>query len=407
MADPPRNMEVRGGQGHAFGDYNTIYNYFQASQNRLIAIKAISFLALIESKTRDFVGRRFVFDAIDDFIRRNDSGYLVISGEPGIGKTALMAQLVKTRGYPHHFNVSQDNIRSTEQFLESACAQLIARYQLPYKQFPEGVSRDNSFLGKLLQEAAAAPERRPVVLLVDALDEAERDRLATRNNLLYLPSSLPKGVYLIVTTRPLSDLRLSVDPPPQHLFLQPDSSGNLADIRAYIKTFLQHEPALQRRIKRWEISPATFINKLVRKSEGNFIFLRFVLPAIAAGKFKHGTVEDLPQGLQNYYQDHWRQIQASVGAEFSTIYAPVVCVLAVALEPVSVQQVAQWTKLPPAKVLSAVRIWREFLEEHQSGPETRYRLYHTSFKDFLERQVKLEQYDVLIYELYLKNLKLK
>ncbi len=408
MANPASSdrVNVYGGQGQVIGEHNRIYNYFQAPQNRVIATKAISFLALIASKTENFIGRQFVFTALDDFLRSNPSGYFVISGEPGIGKTALMAQLVKTRGYAHHFNVSQDNIRSPAQFIEGACAQLIARYSLPYHQFPEDVSRDNSFLVKLLQEAAADPRRRPVVLLVDALDEAERDNLAVRTNVLYLPHSLPEGAYMVVTTRPLDDLRVDVDRR-QELFLEPNSSGNQADIRTYIESFLSQEHALQDRLGGWGVSPSTFIQKLIHKSQGNFIYLRFVLPAIAAGKFMRGTIDELPQGLQNYYKGHWRQMQAAVGADFSSIYSPVVCVLAVAREPVSVHQIARWVNLSPSKVQDAVRRWREFLEEEPSGGETRYRVYHTSFKDFLRQEVTLAQYDVMISESYLRNLDLE
>ena len=56
----------------------------------------INFDTLIAEKTNGFVGRQFVFDALDAFLSEEKSGYFVIWGEPGIGKTALMGQLVKT-----------------------------------------------------------------------------------------------------------------------------------------------------------------------------------------------------------------------------------------------------------------------------------------------------------------------
>jgi hypothetical protein len=401
-----RNVTVQGGQGPVIGEHNRIYQFFQAQQNRSLASKATSFIALIQEKTANFVGRQFVFDALDGFLRDSTSGYFVITGEPGIGKTALMAQIVKARGYPHHFNVSQDNIRSPAQFLESACAQMIARYNLPYKQLPEDAGRDSSFLSKLLVEAAADEKRRPVVLLVDALDEAERETLGVRANILFLPRALPQGAYLVVTTRPLDDLQLQVERR-QDLLLDPDSSGNKGDISAYIENYLSQDARLQERLSSWRTSPAQFVSKMAQKSQGNFIYLRFVLPDISAGKFVRGMIEELPQGLQEYYKAHWRQMKAAVGTEFETYYAPVVCVLAVAREPVSVELVGRWTGLPLPKIQAAVRQWREFLKEENSHGEPRYRVYHTSFKDFLEKQVSLEQYDVLVYRSYLDKLDLE
>jgi hypothetical protein len=401
-------VEVHGGAGHVIGEHNRIYNYFQAPQNRSIASKAIHFLALIERKTENFVGRQFVFDALDDFLSRNPSGYFVISGEPGIGKTALMAQLVKSRGYPHHFNVSQNNIRSPAQFLENACAQLVARYNLELEnnQLPDDTARDSSTLLKLLGEAAKIPANRPVVLLVDALDEAEREALGIRANVLYLPWELPHGAYIVATTRPLDDLHLEAERR-QDLFLEPDSAGNLADICSYIEDYLRREPGLRQRLADLGKSPAEFMQELTPASEGNFIYLRFVLPAITAGRFVHGRFIELPQGLQQYYKAHWRQMQATVGGEFAEVYAPVVCVLAVARQPESVERIARWTGLPGVKIQAALRQWHEFLEMDQSGGYTRYRVYHTSFKDFLDQQVRLEHYNELIADAYLKNLDLK
>ena len=60
---------------------------------------------LIEEKTTDFVGRQFVFDAVSRFTDSHPRGYFFIRGDPGIGKTALAAYLVKTNGYIHHFNI--------------------------------------------------------------------------------------------------------------------------------------------------------------------------------------------------------------------------------------------------------------------------------------------------------------
>ena len=91
---------------------------------------AIDFSAFIADKTMGFVGRRFVFDAIDAFLGQAPCGYFVLRGEPGIGKSAIMAQLAKTRQYPHHFNIASEGIGSAKQFFLNASAQLIAQHRL-------------------------------------------------------------------------------------------------------------------------------------------------------------------------------------------------------------------------------------------------------------------------------------
>jgi hypothetical protein len=44
----------------------------------------------VDDRTRSFVGREFVFSAVDYALRDQSfrSGYIVLQGEPGIGKTA-------------------------------------------------------------------------------------------------------------------------------------------------------------------------------------------------------------------------------------------------------------------------------------------------------------------------------
>jgi hypothetical protein len=76
----------------------------------------------ISEKTHDFVGRQFVFDAITHFTETHSCGYFFVQGDPGIGKSALVAQLVKTHGCVHHFNIRSEGINKAETFLHNICA---------------------------------------------------------------------------------------------------------------------------------------------------------------------------------------------------------------------------------------------------------------------------------------------
>ncbi|MGB3061521.1 MAG: ATP-binding protein [Anaerolineae bacterium] len=384
-ADPTTSkysVTIKDARGIVIGGHNTIYPTFLSDQYAPLAHKLITFTTLIEEKSQGFVGRRFVFDALDQFMERTPAGYFIVKGEAGIGKSALMAHLVQAGQYVHHFVVSTQGINRADQFLENICAQLIARYKLDRPAWlPPEASRDSAFLSALLQEVSeglAAGEQ--VLILVDALDEVDW-RGRTGENVLLLPPALPPGVFVAVTMRRKEGLPLQVDRS-QIFYLDPDSDANREDVRAYIRQFAQRE-VMQPSLSAWGTTVEAFVKTMLAKSEGNFMYLRYVLPAIERGEFRHGTLAELPQGLKDYYERHWRQIRAIDEDRWVDYRQPVICFLAMAQEPVTVWQIASWAKLKPARVLSAIRDWREFLDEDPVAGVMRYRIYHQSFQDFL------------------------
>jgi hypothetical protein len=356
---------------------------------------------LVEERTRRFVGRDFIFQAIDQHLQDQEftSGYILIRGEPGIGKTSLAAHLVKTRGFVHHFNIATQNIRTVQNFLYDVCAQLIVRYQLEHDRVPEEAASDSAFLSQLLAEAAAKQENLPVILLVDALDEAEQFGLGSLANHLYLPQTLPEGVYFILTSREQVNYRLLVDRR-QDIYLSDDDPQNIADIGRYIVDFIQeHQEVMETRIRQWGLEPGDFVEQLAEKSQGNFMYLVHVLQDIRAARLTEENLDnlaDLPLGLQEYYSRHWEVMRADDPDRFDRLYEPVVCVLAAVREPVTVDKVVGWTKLSRSQVKGVINEWRQFLNEEKGQGELLYRVYHTSFQDFLQEEVGLERFHNMI-----------
>jgi hypothetical protein len=365
----------------------------QTKSNRQPSKHIINFDTLIAEKTKDFVGRQFVFDALDSFLSEEKSGYFVIRGEPGIGKSALMGQLVKTRNFIHHFNVIQQNIRLPELFLANVCAQLIERYKLDLK-IPDEPMGSSVLLEQCLHQVASNKANHPIVIALDSLDEAEWRLLPPRVNVHFLPPILPEGVYVVVTTRPDRDIPLQVVSR-LDLDIEPDLEGNLLDIRAYLENYANRSE-MQERLSGWKITNTDFVNELLQKSQGNFMYLRYVLPAVESGKLGRGGVGELPKGLEDYYRSHWAQMKEEVGGDFKGTHEKVICVLAVMTEPVSLDEVSDWTKIERRKVQLIVRAWEPFLLESTSNQEQLYRLYHASFADFLAKQVDLRNYSELV-----------
>jgi hypothetical protein len=364
---------------------------------------ASPFQWLIDAKTANFVGRDYVFQAIDAAIAdpKFRSGYIVVRGEPGIGKTALLAQLVKTRGYVHHFNIRSARLNTPDEFIRQVCAQLNARYELDQPPLPSGSIANSRILIEHLTEAVGRAPDKKLVVLVDALDEADLDSTAGGANRLYLPNTLPNGVNVVVTTRPEDDLRLTAGSQTD-IYLKDTDPQNIADVTRYIRNYLTaNATEMGPRIRAWGTSEDDFIKALVDRSEGNFQYLVYILADIRTGELTKDTIdriEHLPVGLDGYYKLHWRLMEERAGARFEHQHKPIVCLLGVVREPVTPAMLAEWTKrwapVSEPQVIEVLRDWLQFLNE-EGG---RYRIYHASFGDFLHKKVSLAEYDARITE---------
>ena len=401
MTEQRKDVEVSGGKGVVVGDYATVFQSFGEDKRPVSSfIRSAQFCSLVDERTKDFVGREFIFDGIQQALAGGEfaSGYLLIRGEPGIGKTAIAAMLVLRGSYVHHFNIAPENIRSPRQFLENVCAQLIVRYGLDHPRLPSQAGEDSGFLSQLLTEAADRARQHgqlPVVVVVDALDEAEDTGLLPSANRLYLPRALPAGVFFVLTTREEADYRLDVDNETE-IWLRDDDPANERDVARYIETFIEaHPQVLRERIQAWDLAPAAFVTELTKLSEGNFMYLVYVLPEIAAGRLNRQTVggiSGLPRGLTGYYRRHWRDMKDADPDSFSTLQRPVLCFLAISREPVTIPQLMEWTHLDPGDIKSVIADWREFLNEDPDKQPPRYRIYHRSFAEFLDDEENLRWY---------------
>ncbi len=360
----------------------------------------------IQEKTHDFVGRQFVFDAVTHFTDTYPRGYFFIRGDPGIGKSALAAQMVKTHGYVHHFNIRSEGINKTETFLRNICAQLIVIYQLNHSFLPPEATQDAGFLNRLLEEVSEklGPEGK-VIIVVDALDEVDRLGLPQGVNSLYLPVTMPRGIYVIVTMRKIPvDLRIDCEW--DTLDVENDSAGNIADIREYIKLAVER-PGIKSYIIAQGITNEFFIDHLAEKSEGNFMYLHYVLPEIEHGAYKDFKLEALPAGLQNYYEDHWRRMRGQDEESWFNYKLPVIMALTVVKEPVSIDLIADFSKVQERpRIREVLQEWGQFLHEeevpYEGSLQKRYHVYHASFHDFIAKKEEVKDERVSLKEAHKK-----
>ncbi|HET9894563.1 MAG TPA: AAA family ATPase [Streptosporangiaceae bacterium] len=360
------------------------------ARNGSLAADVTDFTALIDEHTEEFVGRRRFGERLwatlddDDF----GSGYLFVHGEPGIGKTALLAKLVRERDLIHHFNSVLIGITSREHFLRNVCAQLILRYELSDERLPADATSHSGVLLDLLSRAAARSDQ--VLVAIDAIDEA----VAAENaeNRLFLPPSLPPGVFFVVTMRDPEDVELYVDEP-RHLPLLEADAENQADVREYIAAFLKrHRRAMSRRLGELGVRETDFAETLADRSEGNFMYLRHVLRGVRYGTLggldPDGT-DQLPRGLRAYYAYLEKQLLRRTGNDPEKELA-ILGVLAAWPSPLTRRRLARFAGENTTVAGAVLRRWSPFLNEVRSGQEPAYALYHASFRDYLAERLPMD-----------------
>jgi len=150
-------------------------------------------------RTRLFVGRDETLVRVLAYVRTAAGKMLVVSGEPGSGKSALLAEAARRcrEAWPQalvlpHFIGAAPGSAVPQATVRALCGAL---QPAAGDDTPPPADRETLYahFTALLAKAARAA---PVVLFIDALDQLDIPDIA------WLPSALPAGVALVVSTLP-------------------------------------------------------------------------------------------------------------------------------------------------------------------------------------------------------------
>ncbi|MFB8791352.1 MAG: NACHT domain protein [Potamolinea sp.] len=346
-----------------------------------------AFQALIQRKIEKFCGRKFVFQRFAQFLENHPKGYFTVLGDAGMGKSAIAAKYVYDNHPICYFNVLVERNNTPEMFLESIRGQLINRYRLE--------NAEKACLADLLAKVAQKlGDGERLVLVVDALDEVEQ--VTGPENILYLPKTLPDGVYFLLTRRPYEPgkKRLYTEGVSmEELDLKKTENQQLSreDVKEYIHLFLNHDREYQDALHKWigerNYTTDYFVEQVADKSQNNFMYLSYVLPAIAKGDYQDLGLKDLPEGLQQYYQNHW--VRMKMETQRQEIMVIVLFIFVSIGTPISCEMIAGMAGKDEYDVKVVLDEWTEYLNPQEIEGDSCYTIYHASFRDFLKEKAAL------------------
>jgi hypothetical protein len=354
------------------------------------------FKSLIREKTEGFVGRDYVFVEIEDFIEKQSCGYIIIEGDPGVGKTSILAEYFRRTGSIAFFNVASEGINQTSQFLESLSSQINARYKLSALSVPPDAKEHGPFLRRLLDDSSSLLKADKLVILVDALDEVDTSGLPGTANVLYLPTYVPERVYFVASVRSRApDVRLTVQAPIRPIDLMSYSSESSRDAAEYIRRYAGR-PAVRDWIGAQGLALEDLVAGLVSRSENNFMYLRYVLSDIERGLYGDRRLEKLPTGLESYYEDHWERMGMTTRTPPLQVKLKLIYILCEVRRPISRHLLEYFSDEDELTVQLVINEWGPFLHCYQVHNELRYAIYHASFRDFLHRKKIIDLREIRI-----------
>jgi len=363
------------------------------------------FAAFLDEKRRGFCGRQWLFDEIDAWRAASQERALLITGDPGIGKSAMVAELVhrnpggQVLAY-HCCRADTPATLSPGLFIRSVAAMIASKLEGYAAQLEDPViaealgeatcSRDpaSSLEAGILTplQKLPAPAAGARYLLIDALDEALLlrstearltivDVLASRLNLV------PPWLRVVATTRKERDV-LDRLRGLRAREIRAEEPRNLEDISRYLALRLQ-SPNLAERLATSGMPTERMVHLLREKSAGNFLYLQQALEGIERDQYQFSQLETLPPGLFGLYLSFFeRHFPDDVSFERP---CQLLQVVVAAREPLTKEQLAKATGLTEEDELpTLLRRLAIYLPQRQ-GPDgaPRYALYHKSLADWL------------------------
>ncbi len=288
------------------------------------------FTSYLNSRRQNLCGREWLFDDLDVWRKAPGERALIITGDPGAGKTAIVAELIhrnpgnQVLGF-HCCIADTPKTLDPGVFVRSLVAMIASKLEAyaailgdptVLSALDEAMTSEDpesAFERGILSplEGVHAPADGVRYILVDGLDEALAliQRKAGPTIVDVLASRierLPAWLRLVVTSRKEAEVlerfsRLRVR------MLDSQDPRNLDDIRRFVALRLE-EPALGARLATSGITTQAASEILLRKCEGNFLYVQQALEGIERDTSGFDELKTLPPGLSGLYRAFFTRI---------------------------------------------------------------------------------------------------
>jgi energy-coupling factor transporter ATP-binding protein EcfA2 len=407
----------------------------------------------IARRAQSFTGRLWVVDEVIDWLDRRSERFLLITGEPGSGKTALAAWLAGAGPRPEeatarqklervdkawtaaHFCVAEDQRGTLHpgRFAQSLASQLSGRFDhygvaviqrvAPSIDIHQEVRENwgnvigaqigtliinndnvddiyNAAVREPLEELLKLQPGLDVLILVDALDEAQTFYQPNQPNIVTLlagSGDLPEGVRFVLTGRNEPKVTERFRQARRLDLSSQDEARSRAydqDIRNYVEQRLAHD-AMKSHLAAIQSTEA-IKDSLVQQAAGNFLYVKFLLDGVANDHHSLTDVVGLPHGLYGVYRTYMNRlvpemVQNNRSELWEKELQPLLGSLSVATPAAPREALPEWLGQSESLVKSRLNEIRQITED-VSAVELDERLHHRLYHRSMAEFLAADRY---------------
>lgn len=337
------------------------------------SLEPIEFNSELKLFSKDFVGREWLFTAIQDWLPTRKQT-LLITGMPGIGKSAISTflyhRMPNVIGF-YMFRRNDNEKLSPIKFISTLAFQIASQIpsyresllRLDIDKLKQNYNETALFSRLIENPLSSIVHEKEKVIIIDGLDEAEQEG---QNQIAELISNciphIPKWIKLLILARPIPSVVIPFETA-ANIKLDAKSLNNMSDIKNYMKNVLPN------------ISDNT-LNTITERSEGSFLYVKYICE-----NNMPESLNLLPLGLSSYYYNCFSSMFDSKNYEQTRMFLELILA---SPRPLSIKMLIATT----GNTQYATRDFLEKMGAFLMQNNGMLKIYHSSLADWLTDEKK-------------------